>query len=256
MYNSLNYEIRIIVLCPHHYDMFLNCLGVLLIEFLACFAELKNARYPLLSKLISCKILFLIEFYFDLISLLFFLLIFTHQPINEYQLTLVGITSIFMKIHLIRHAKADPSAASGKDYDRKLSPKGIVQVNVLGLFLHDLNIKPEIIFCSSAARTRETLSIIHHKISLGKITYFEDLYLCDREIYLSKIWELKNKKELLIVGHNDGISALATYLSDEPFMMKTGEYTCIEFNVDSWQEVSRGTGSIIAQFRPSVFLPD
>ena len=161
-----------------------------------------------------------------------------------------------MKIHLIRHAKADSSVDSGKDFDRKLSPKGIVQVNVLAHFLHDLKIKPEIIFCSSASRTRETLSIIQHKISLGKISYFEDLYLCDREIFLSKIWELKNHKELLIVGHNDGISALASYLSDEPFMMKTGEYTCIEFKADSWQEVSRGTGRVIAHFRPSVYLPD
>lgn len=160
-----------------------------------------------------------------------------------------------MKIHLIRHAKTEPSSISGKDIERKLLPKGIVQANVLAYYLKDQSIKPEITWCSSATRTRETLSILHNQMELGKISYLDDLYLADREVYLKKIWGLKHGKELLIVGHNDGISTFVNYLTDENLSMKTGEYICIEFPTNSWQEASRGTGKITAAFRPSVFLP-
>lgn len=161
-----------------------------------------------------------------------------------------------MKIHLIRHAKTDPTSSSGKDFDRKLLPKGIVQANVLAYYLQKEKVKPELTWCSTAIRTKETLSIIQHKIELEKISFLQDLYLCDREMYLKKIWELKHNKELLIVGHNDGISSFAQYLTNESILMKTGEYLCIEFATDSWQEVSRGNGRITTQFRPSVYLPD
>jgi phosphohistidine phosphatase len=160
-----------------------------------------------------------------------------------------------MKIHLIRHAKTDPTSLSGKDFDRKLLPKGIVQANVLAYYLLDHGVQPEITWCSDAVRTRETLSIIQRKIDPGKIVYSKDLYLADREVLLKKTWELKHGKELMIIGHNDGISSFASYLTDEQLIMKTGEYLCIEFTADLWQETSRGTGKIIANFRPSVFLP-
>lgn len=161
----------------------------------------------------------------------------------------------FMKIHLIRHAKTDPTSPTGKDIDRKLLPKGIVQANVLAYYLKDHAIQPEITWCSNATRTRETLSIIHNQLELGKISFHNDLYLADREVYLKKIWDLNHGKELLIVGHNDGISSFVNYLTDENISMKTGEYICIDFTADTWQQASRGTGKITAAFRPSVFLP-
>lgn len=161
-----------------------------------------------------------------------------------------------MKIHLIRHAKTTPLTQSTHDFDRKLLPKGIVQANVLGSYLHNKEIKPELTWCSSAIRTKETFIILQHSLELGKTTFLDDLYLCDRELFLKKIWELKNGKELLIIGHNDGISQLATYLTDEMLSMRTSEYYCIEFASKTWNEISFGTGTIIDHFHPSVYLLD
>jgi phosphohistidine phosphatase len=161
-----------------------------------------------------------------------------------------------MKIHLVRHAKTDPDSLSGKDFDRKLLSKGIAQANVLAFFFHENKIHLGFTYCSEAIRTTETLNILSFTNDLGKISFLKELYLADREVYLKLIWEQKHAKDLLIVGHNDGISSLASYLIEETCFLKTCGYVCIEFSANSWDEVSRGTGKLIEEFRPMVYLPD
>lgn len=161
-----------------------------------------------------------------------------------------------MKIHLIRHAKTSPSTLYVNDFDRKLLPKGVVQANVLGSYLNIKEIKPLLTWCSTAIRTKETLSLLQHLNSMGEISLLNDLYLCDREVYLKKIWELNHGKELMIIGHNDGISEFASYLTDETLSMRTSEYYCIELPAKTWDEVSFGTGTVIDHFHPSVYLLD
>lgn len=161
-----------------------------------------------------------------------------------------------MKIHLIRHAKTAPTEFNGKDFDRTLMTKGIIQSNVLAYFLSENSISPELTWCSSAVRTTQTLSILKQSNEFGKIVYSPEMYLCDRNVYLKIIWEQKNNKELLFVGHNDGISDLASYFSDQDVILKTSEYICIDFPFDNWKEASVGTGTITARFRPEAFFPD
>ncbi|MCH2225545.1 MAG: histidine phosphatase family protein [Crocinitomicaceae bacterium] len=158
-----------------------------------------------------------------------------------------------MKLHLLRHAKTDQQSSTGRDFDRKLLPKGIVQGASLARYFTD-TIVVNTVWCSEAARTRETLSIIQKSNEFENVSYCQELYLCSRDVFLQKIWSLKHSDDLLIVGHNFGISDLATYLTDVHVELKTGGYICIEFQADSWEETSRGMGEITAQFRPKVSL--
>ncbi len=161
-----------------------------------------------------------------------------------------------MKLHLIRHAKTEIGTSRISDFDRKLLPKGVVQANCLGTFLSlHVKIAPKV-FCSDAMRTSQTAEIINHQFSLGKINFDHLLYLSDRQEYLKLIWDEKSQQELMIIGHNDGISSVASYFTDEMVHMKTCAYLCISFEAEKWSEVSRGTGRITAEFRPSVYLPD
>lgn len=161
-----------------------------------------------------------------------------------------------MKLHLIRHAKTELKKNGSTDFERKLLPKGIVQSNVMALYLNNSEIHIDFTFCSDAVRTKETMQIIMHTVNLGKISYHHELYLCDRETYLSKIWELSHGKDLLIFGHNEGISEFASYLIDDYTELRTCEYICIQFPMNKWSEVSRGTGTVTDRFRPSVCLLD
>jgi phosphohistidine phosphatase len=160
-----------------------------------------------------------------------------------------------MKIRLIRHAKTEQSALSGKDIDRNLMEKGIAQANVLSLFLAERGVEGQLVWSSAATRTRQTAAILFHAVPTQKLEYFDEFYLCNSEVYLEKITALTDGEELLIIGHNDGISALASYLCGESIYLRTAEYVCIELVVDAWSEVAFGTGTLQEQFRPSVFSP-
>ncbi len=60
-----------------------------------------------------------------------------------------------MKLHLIRHGKAEQGTIETTDINRKLSAKGIKQTTQLGNYLTKLNDIE--VWCSDAIRTRETL---------------------------------------------------------------------------------------------------
>ena len=158
-----------------------------------------------------------------------------------------------MKLHLLRHAKTNPQSSTGRDFDRELLPKGIKQSEDLALFFQK-EVSVDTVWCSDAARTRKTLSIIQDINTFQELSYSEELYLCSREVYLNKLWNHDSSEDVLIVGHNFGISDLATYLTDIRIELRTSGYICIEFQADSWQETSRGMGEIIREYRPKVSL--
>lgn len=104
------------------------------------------------------------------------------------------------------------------------------------------------ILCSGAKRTRETLDQI--ALSDAEIEFRDELYLCSRQTILQAIWDCKSSKDLMIIGHNFGISDLAEYLLEDYIEMRTCELLVFNFDIDTWQEVSRGVGQLIDRYHP------
>ncbi|MFT5581373.1 MAG: phosphohistidine phosphatase [Psychromonas sp.] len=154
-----------------------------------------------------------------------------------------------MKLHLIRHAKTEKSSASGKDFDRKLQPIGRNQAQDLSTFLLEKIPLDSKVICSTASRTEETLDAILHLNVFTNIEKDKSLYLCSRAYYLECIWSESGNNDLVFVGHNFGISDLATYFLEEEIPMRTGEYICIEFDIDTWSEAFRGNGGLVNRYR-------
>lgn len=152
-----------------------------------------------------------------------------------------------MKLHLIRHGKASHSIGE-LDFDRPLSEKGRSQAKALGEFLEDKLVNSEV-WCSDAVRTNETLSIIKDHVSFVKINHRTGFYLAQKEILLTQIWNNASTNDIVIVGHNFGISDLLNYFTDELIMMQAGEYICIDFGELTLAESSKNTGTICEQFR-------
>lgn len=151
-----------------------------------------------------------------------------------------------MKLYLLRHAKTNQQSPTGKDFDRKLLPKGHAQCELMKKHFDQLN--DLYILCSSAQRTRETLEGIH--LNNSEVEFRDELYLCGRDTLLTAIWECKSDKDLLIIGHNFGISDLAEYLLEDYIEMRTCELLVFDFEIDSWQEVSKGLGELTHRYRP------
>ena len=155
-----------------------------------------------------------------------------------------------MKLHLLRHAKTNQDSPSGEDFDRELLPKGVRQAKEMANYLSKLtNIE---VHCSSAARTRKTLDLIKEKANFNEITYSRKLYLSSRMELLDYITGLTTSADLLVIGHNNGISDFARYLTNRNISFKTCGYACLEINIDTWAELSKDQATLLDSYRPDL----
>lgn len=153
-----------------------------------------------------------------------------------------------MKLHLIRHAKTLQPEINERDFDRHLMEKGKRQAKALAKYLDEHSISCEV-WCSEAVRTRETLTLLQEKCKFSSVTYMNDLYLCSAKTFLEKLWRDNSVEDLIIVGHNFGISDLASYFLEEDNELRTGEYICIDFGNHSRNETSKGLGKMVDRWR-------
>lgn len=162
-----------------------------------------------------------------------------------------------LTLNLIRHAKTNQNSPTGKDFDRELLPKGLAQANLLGTYVNTQQINLGKIFCSSAVRTKQTLSILNQLlINKEHSEYMNDLYLAGSMELLALIEQnAKDHSVITVIGHNEGISELASYLVDDYLVLRTCELISIELPISDWSELARGIGMVKLQYRPDVFLP-
>lgn len=158
-----------------------------------------------------------------------------------------------MRLHLLRHAKTDQFSISGKDFDRELLKKGLLQASSMGEFFNSKNINPSHIFCSSGVRARQTIEAIKKEHTFdSKVIFLDELYLCEKEVLLKFLGEQNHGEDILIVGHNNGLSDFAGYLIDDFIDLKTCEFVSLEFEAKNWQETSKGTAIVRENFHPTV----
>lgn len=101
---------------------------------------------------------------------------------------------------------------------------------------------------SSARRTRETSAYLETAFAAHAVSIrFEDqLYLAPVRMLLQVIQETDPAlDQLVLVGHNPGMSELASLLADEPVNMVTSHVIGLQLHVEDWEAVVQGTGSIV-----------
>jgi phosphohistidine phosphatase len=154
-----------------------------------------------------------------------------------------------MKLHLLRHAKTNQISPTGKDFDRELLPRAYEQCAELKRYLQDHPIAPKHILCSSAVRTRQTLDQIKALFADVPVTFLDELYLASAGELLKIINELQSPEDILLIGHNEGISELASELSAGFILLKTCGLVSLEFPFESSAMVSKETGVLVGSFR-------
>jgi phosphohistidine phosphatase len=146
------------------------------------------------------------------------------------------------RLYLLRHAKSSWDDESLADHDRPLSGRGRRAADAIGRHLRDEGIAPELVLCSSAARTRETLARIGLEGEAER-----GLYGASATELLARLRELPPGIEsVMLIGHNPGMHDLALLLTGEPGdKYPTGALATIE--LDNWTARS---GRMIAFVRP------
>ncbi|NTY60024.1 histidine phosphatase family protein [Mycolicibacterium sphagni] len=112
---------------------------------------------------------------------------------------------------LMRHAKSDyPNGVV--DHDRPLAPRGIREAGVAGDWLR-ANVPPiDLVLCSSATRTRQTLDRTE---VTAPVTYSERLYGATAGTTIDEINQVGDDiATLLVVGHEPTMSHVALGLAE------------------------------------------
>lgn len=160
---------------------------------------------------------------------------------------------------LLRHAKAD--WPTGPDHERPLAERGRLDAHAAGRRLADDGVTPDLVLCSTAARTRETWKLAAHELPHRPRTVYEErLYEAGLGDLLALIGETGDDiASLLVVAHNPGMHALAEALTGsadkEPLArikqagFPTAAFAVLTFT-GSWKSVEHGVARLTGFWTP------
>lgn len=150
-------------------------------------------------------------------------------------------------LFLIRHAQAE-SNNEIRDFDRKLTPRGLVDATEMSRLMHQHGRLPQFILSSPATRAMNTTKLFAENLSIpfNKIQPENTIYEASLSVLLSLVNHLDNKySTVALFGHNPGISTLLNYLSDEFFgTIPTSGVVQLQFSIEDWKEITEGSGHI------------
>lgn len=163
------------------------------------------------------------------------------------------------RIVLLRHAKAEWS--DGTDHDRPLAERGRHDAPAAGQKLAQTGITFDLALCSSAVRTRETWKLAVQELPhRPKTTYEERLYEASLGELIALVNETSDEvKNLLVIGHNPGMHALADALAGSAQgdvltrMNRSGFPTsgiAVVSFTGSWKSVEHGVGTLLDFWTP------
>jgi phosphohistidine phosphatase len=160
---------------------------------------------------------------------------------------------------LLRHAKSDwPDVP---DRDRPLAKRGRRDAPVIGRWLHDQGYLPEFVICSAAARTRQTWDLVAPELGgAPSVTFEPRAYAASALSLLYLVRELPAAcHSVLLIGHNPGVSELASNLIEAPgddtpgtpgLRFPTAAVAVLEFSGD-WSGLSLAQARLVAYTSPA-----
>jgi phosphohistidine phosphatase len=117
-------------------------------------------------------------------------------------------------LYLLRHAKSSWDDPTLPDHERPLAPRGRRDAKRIAKHLRRLGHEPELILCSSAARTRETLELLRPAVGASEVIVEEDLYGASSDELLARIHIVPDSvASVMLIGHNPGLEQLALALA-------------------------------------------
>jgi phosphohistidine phosphatase len=120
------------------------------------------------------------------------------------------------RLILLRHAKSDwPDVP---DRDRPLAKRGRRDAPRIGRWLDEHGYQPDVVVVSDAARTRQTWDLVAPELGGSPAVHFEPrAYAASALTLLYLAQELPARyRTALLIGHNPGLSELATSLAGLP----------------------------------------
>lgn len=158
----------------------------------------------------------------------------------------------------MRHAKSAWDAVDLADHDRPLSDRGRAAAPLMGRWLREQGLRPDLVLSSTALRAADTLALLRPSLPAQVSVQMTDcLYMALPREMLAVIAKVKDAavSTILLIGHNPGIGSLAHWLSAQGdakclARMKdkfpTGAVAVIDFDISNWRNLDDEQGRLRA----------
>lgn len=161
---------------------------------------------------------------------------------------------------LLRHTKA-ADADGMADRDRPLTERGRRDADLMGSVIAAE--PPDLILCSPAQRTRETLAgVLRHLPDHAEPVFIDALYGSGTDYRDTIMHTARESKRVLVIAHNPAVHRTALSLTGAGdaalYAMLGGKFptaglAILAFKIDTWARLVRGSGELLALQRPSDF---
>lgn len=120
------------------------------------------------------------------------------------------------RLILLRHGKAERDSASGDDFDRGLTDRGVRESTAMAETLMEMGFCPDIVLVSAAKRTQQTWAACSAVLPQTAVRVERTLYLAEERVIRAFAEEAgHDSPTVMMVGHNPGIQELTLRLLHE-----------------------------------------
>ena len=170
-------------------------------------------------------------------------------------------------ILLLRHAKSAWSDPGLADHDRPLNRRGERSAEAMARHIAEKSPRPDLILCSTATRTRQTLAPLVHRLAAPAppLALEKGLYLASEAALLARLRAVEDSAAtVLLIGHNDGIWQLGEALAGRgrPALLAelrdkfpTGALATLRSPAKRWKDLAIGESELVAFVRPRDLVP-
>jgi len=171
------------------------------------------------------------------------------------------------RLMLLRHAKTEIDAPSGRDRDRRLDDRGRRDAAEIGGWIGRHPPFPGLVLVSTAVRAHQTWEIareaMKHLVPQPQVELLPELYGADPAELLQAVHAASaaDPKALLMIGHNPGMHELALALAGSgddagrkalSDNLPTSGLAIFEFSVDDWDDVAFRRGRLAKFVSPKL----
>lgn len=172
------------------------------------------------------------------------------------------------RLMLLRHAKTETEAPSGRDQDRRLAERGQRDAAEMGDWIATHPPVPEAVLVSHAVRARQTWDIawqaMKGRVAAPEVGILPELYGADPAQILETIRSATipaNPRRLLLVGHNPGMHEAALMLTGSGDRgaakaladnLPTAGLAILDFDVKDWGDVAYRRGKLVLFVSPKL----
>jgi phosphohistidine phosphatase len=171
------------------------------------------------------------------------------------------------RLMLLRHAKTEHDAPSGRDLDRRLDKRGRDDAAEIGDWIGRHPPFPDLVLVSSAIRAHQTWEIaweaMRDLVPEPQVELLPELYGADPAelLHIIRHASSANPQRLMLVGHNPGMHELALALAGSGDAagrksladnLPTSGLAILDFDVEDWRKVAFRHGRLVQFVSPKL----